>query len=38
MDVLKCYEQNKKHSFKILISLYKGTYTTKYDSFFWYNS
>lgn len=27
MDVIKCYEQNKKHSFKILISLYKGTYT-----------
>ncbi len=27
MDVLKCYEKNQKHSFKILISLYKGTYT-----------
>lgn len=26
MDVLKCYEKNQKHPFKILISLYKGTY------------
>jgi len=26
MDVIKCYEKNQKHPFKILISLYKGTY------------
>lgn len=27
MDVIKCYEENQKRPFKILISLYKGTYT-----------
>lgn len=26
MDVIKCYEENQKRPFKILISLYKGTY------------
>ncbi|OOM78791.1 putative multidrug export ATP-binding/permease protein [Clostridium puniceum] len=26
MDVIKCYEKNQKRPFKILISLYKGTY------------
>jgi ATP-binding cassette subfamily B protein len=26
MDVIKCYEENQKRPFKILLSLYKGTY------------
>lgn len=26
MDVIKCYEENQKRPFKILISLYRGTY------------
>lgn len=26
MDVFKCYEKNKNHYFRILLSLYKGTY------------
>lgn len=26
MDIIKCYEKNQKHPFKILISIYKGTY------------